>query len=165
MLSAKLKNGIKIILKTILHILIFSIVSFIIFNLSFINTKRVGASSGSLFSTRFYEVNILIFIIFIAIFILLYTFFWQEYLKKDLKQCKETHWSFIIIFITMFSIFMILEFIIILFTLGLEISWGLVSNFPVNGVYLIVFVYQLLFPIFDIIRDKLKQRKNKKEAL
>ena len=165
MLSAKMKNGIKIILKTILHILIFSIVSFIIFNLSFINTKRVGASSGSLFSTRFYEVNILIFIIFIAIFILLYTFFWQEYLKKDLKQCKENHWSFIIIFITMFCIFMILEFIIILFTLGLEISWGLVSNFPVDVIYLIIFIYQLLFPIFDIIRDKLKQRKNKKEAL
>ena len=164
-MSINSKNNVKIIFKTILHILIFSIVSFIIFNLSFINTKRVGASSGSLFSTRFYEVNILIFIIFIAIFILLYTFFWQEYLKKDLKQCKETHWSFIIIFITMFSIFMILEFIIILFTLGLEISWGLVSNFPVDGIYLIIFVYQLLFPIFDIIRDKLKQKKNKKEVL
>ena len=164
-MSINSKNNVKIILKTILHILIFSIVSFIIFNLSFINTKRVGASSGSLFSTRFYEVNILIFIIFIAIFILLYTFFWQEYLKKDLKQCKENHWSFIIIFITMFCIFMILEFIIILFTLGLEISWGLVSNFPVDVIYLIIFIYQLLFPIFDIIRDKLKQRKNKKEAL
>ena len=164
-MSIKSKNNIKIIFKTILHILIFSIVSFIIFNLSFINTKKVGISTGILFSKEIYEINIIIFIICIAVFILLYTFFWQEYLKKDLKQCKETHWSFIIIFITMFSIFMILEFIIILFTLGLEISWELVSNFPVDVIYLIIFVYQLLFPIFDIIRDKLKQKKNKKEVL
>ena len=164
-MSINSKTNVKIIFKTILHILIFSIVSFIIFNLSFINTKKVGISTGILFSKEIYEINIIIFIICIASFILLYTFFWKEYLKKDLKQCKENHWSFIIIFITMFCTSMILEFIIILFTLGLEISWGLVSNFPVDVIYLIIFIYQLLFPIFDIIRDKLKQRKNKKEAL
>ena len=69
-MSIKSKNNVKIIFKTILHILIFSIVSFIIFNLSFINTKKVGISTGILFSKEIYEINIIIFIICIASFIL-----------------------------------------------------------------------------------------------
>ena len=36
----KQKEGIKIIFKTILHMLIFNIISFIMFNLSFFNTEK-----------------------------------------------------------------------------------------------------------------------------
>lgn len=149
----KQKEGIKIIFKTILHMLIFNIISFIIFNLSFFNTKKTGISEG-LFSKGIYEINILIFIICISIFILSYTFFWQEYLKQDLKNLHQNNKKYIIIFIILFCIFIIIEFIAIIFTMLLKVNWGYISNFPVEEIYLIILIYQLIFPIIDLVRNK-----------
>lgn len=149
----KQKEGIKIIFKTILHMLIFNIISFIIFNLSFFNTKKAGISEG-LFSKGIYEINILIFIICISIFILSYTFFWQEYLKQDLKNLHQNNKKYIIIFIILFCIFIIIEFIAIIFTMLLKVNWGYISNFPVEETYLIMLIYQLIFPIIDLVRNK-----------
>lgn len=149
----KQKEGIKIVFKTILHMLIFNIISFIIFNLSFFNTKKAGISEG-LFSKGIYEINILIFIICISIFILSYTFFWQEYLKQDLKNLHQNNKKYIIIFIILFCIFIIIEFIAIIFTMLLKVNWGYISNFPVEETYLIMLIYQLIFPIIDLVRNK-----------
>ena len=149
----KQKEGIKIIFKTILHMLIFNIISFIIFNLSFFNKKKKGISEG-LFSKGIYEINILIFIICISIFILSYTFFWQEYLKQDLKNLHQNNKKYIIIFIILFCIFIIIEFITIIFTMLLKVNWGYISNFSVEETYLIMLIYQLIFPIIDLVRNK-----------
>ncbi len=149
----KQKEGIKIVFKTILHMLIFNIISFIIFNLSFFNTKKAGISEG-LFSKGIYEINILIFIICISIFILSYTFFWQEYLKQDLKNLHQNNKKYIIIFIILFCIFIIIEFITIIFTMLLKVNWGYISNFSVEETYLIMLIYQLIFPIIDLVRNK-----------
>lgn len=149
----KQKEGIKIVFKTILHMLIFNIISFIIFNLSFFNTKKAGISEG-LFSKGIYEINILIFIICISIFILSYTFFWQEYLKQDLKNLHQNNKKYIIIFIILFCIFIIIEFIAIIFTMLLKVNWGYISNFSVEETYLIMLIYQLIFPIIDLVRNK-----------
>lgn len=152
----KQKEGIKIIFKTILHMLIFNIISFIIFNLSFFNTEKTGISEG-LFSKGIYEINILIFIICISISILSYTFFWQEYLKQDLKKLYQNDKKYIIIFIILFFIFIIIEFITIIFTMLLKVNWGYISNFPVEETYLIILIYQLIFPIIDLVRNKLNK--------
>lgn len=149
----KQKEGIKIIFKTILHMLIFNIISFIIFNLSFFNTEKKEISEG-LFSKGIYEINILIFIICISIFILSYTFFWQEYLKQDLKNLHQSNKKYIIIFIILFCIFIIIEFITIIFTMLLKVNWGYISNFSVEETYLIMLIYQLIFPIIDLVRNK-----------
>ena len=149
----KQKEGIKIIFKTILHMLIFNIISFIIFNLSFFNTEKKEISEG-LFSKGIYEINILIFIICISIFILSYTFFWQEYLKQDLKNLHQNNKKYIIIFIILFCIFIIIEFITIIFTMLLKVNWGYISNFSVEETYLIMLIYQLIFPIIDLVRNK-----------
>ena len=146
----KQKEGIKIIFKTILHMLIFNIISFIMFNLSFFNTEKKGISEGLFI----YEINILIFIICISISILSYTFFWQEYLKQDLKKLYQNDKKYIIIFIILFFIFIIIEFITIIFTMLLKVNWGSISNFPVEETYLIMLIYQLIFPIIDLVRNK-----------
>lgn len=146
----KQKEGIKIIFKTILHMLIFNIISFIMFNLSFFNTEKKGISEGLFI----YEINILIFIICISISILSYTFFWQEYLKQDLKKLYQNDKKYIIIFIILFCIFIIIEFITIIFTMLLKVNWGSISNFPVEETYLIMLIYQLIFPIIDLVRNK-----------
>lgn len=146
----KQKEGIKIIFKTILHMLIFNIISFIMFNLSFFNTEKKGISEGLFI----YEINILIFIICISISILSYTFFWQEYLKQDLKKLYQNDKKYIIIFIILFCIFIIIEFITIIFTMLLKVNWGYISNFPIEETYLIMLIYQLIFPIIDLVRNK-----------
>ena len=157
-MSIKSKNNVKIIFKTILHILIFSIVSFIIFNLSFINSQKIRVSSGLFFSSGEYETNILIFIICIAVFMLAYTFFFQEYLKKDFIRCKNNNLWLVIVFIILFFLFIIAQFIIIIVTILLNISTGYVSNFPVEEIYMLILAYEILLPVFSGIYSIIKQK-------
>ena len=90
----------------------------------------------------------------LSIFILSYTFFWQEYLKQDLKNLHQNNKKYIIIFIILFCIFIIIEFITIIFTMLLKVNWGYISNFSVEETYLIMLIYQLIFPIIDLVRNK-----------
>lgn len=156
MVSPDNQSSFKIIGKTLFHLFLFWLFSFFIFHVSFFQSKEIGPMPG-IFSGWSYEVNPFIFLLCILIFLFLYTFFWQEYLKKDFKQGVEKNRMFVIFSAFLFLIFILLEFLILLFVLGLDISWGTVLNFPVEEIYLFVFIYLLLFPLFDTIRERRKQ--------
>lgn len=140
------------------HFFIFSFFGYLVFHFLciFFSIKRNRSHAG-IFSGWSYEVNPFIFLLCILIFSFLYTFFLQEYLKKDFKQGVEKNRMFVIFSAFLFLIFILLEFLILLFVLGLDISWGTVLNFPVEEIYLFVFIYLLLFPLFDTIRERRKQ--------
>ena len=72
----KQKEGIKIIFKTILHMLIFNIISFIIFYLSYLDATELETTSntGLGLSVPNYKINQYIFSSCLIFYILLYMF-------------------------------------------------------------------------------------------
>lgn len=158
---AKQKEGIKIIFKTILHMLIFNIISFIIFNLSYFDAEKLETTSTAGFglSMTNYNINQYIFSGCLIFYILLYIFTWKKYLKLDLISCKKIHQGYVVTFIFFFCSFIFNEFILLTITDLIRIGWSCIVNFPFSLIVIAYIAWPVLYSILDIVYDIIKKKR------
>ena len=159
----KQKEGTKIIFKTILHMLIFNIISFIIFYLSYLDATELETTSntGLGLSVPNYKINQYIFSSCLIFYILLYMFIWKKILKKDLISCKKIHQGYIVAFIFLFCIFIFNEFILFAFTDFMSMGLSHMVNFSYNLIIMGYIIWPVLYSILDIVYDIIKKKSSK----
>ena len=77
-----LKIGLKNQLETILHMLMFHIISFVVFTLSHIGTKPTGRINSQFFAITEYKANLFFVIFSFSLFLVLYSIFTKKLLLK-----------------------------------------------------------------------------------
>ena len=163
MTSTRKNEGVKIIFKTILHMLVFNIISFIIFNLSYFDAKKLETTSTAGFglSMANYNINQYIFSGCLIFYILLYMFIWNKFLKQDLTSCKKIHHGYVVTFIFLFCIFIFNEFILFTITDLIRIGWSCIVNFPFSLIIIGYIIWPVLYSILDIVYDIIKKKRRK----
>jgi len=153
-----IKKGFKNQLVSIGHMIVFNIISFILFMISNIGTKSIGNVSSSFFVIEGYKVN-LFFVIFACIlFLIFFSIFYTKFFKKDLKKQLELHWLFVFIFGIVSVIFCFVEVIILVISLILNIGiFSTIVNFP-DIIYVLVLAYIVGYIVIDIIKEIKKKR-------
>lgn len=156
------KKGLKNQIITIIHMIIFNIISFALLYASNIGTEPTGNTvSSSFFAIREYKTNLFFVIFFWIIFLLAFSIFYTKFLKKDFKKQMKIHWSFILLFFIVSVIFILVEFAIwiitILMTTGL---FSETTNYP-DPILYIVLTYIIGYILIDIIRE-IKMKKLEK---
>ncbi len=157
------KKGLKNQIITIMHMIIFNVVSFIIFYASNIGTEPTGkAVSPGLMPLREYKVNLYFVIFSWIIFLLAFSIFYTKFLKKDFKKQVKIHWSFILLFFIVSVIFVLVElaiFIIMEF-MATRDFYSSITNYP-DFILYIVLAYIIGYILIDIIREIIiKKEKN-----
>lgn len=152
------KKGFKNQLVIIGYMIIFNIITFIIFELSFIGTKPTGNISGTIFGVREYKVNLFLIILCWILFLILFSVFYTKYLKKGFKKQLELHWLFVTLFLIISAIFCFVEVIILLIINLLNIGiFSAIVNYP-NIIDKFVLIYIIGYIIIDIIKEIKKKR-------
>jgi len=150
------KKGLKNQLVSIGHMLVFNIISFILFWISYIGTKSIGNVSSSFFAIEGYKVNLFFAISSWITFLIFFSIFYKKFIKKDLKKQLEIHWVFIVIFVIVSLIFCFIEFILLLIATIFNVGiFSTVVNFP-ESIYVIVVAYVIGYIVIDLIREKNK---------
>lgn len=158
-----IKQGFKNQFITILHMIIFNIISFIIFWASNIGTISTGNTDGRGFlPLAEYKCNLFLVIICWILFLTLFSIFYTKFFKRDLKKQIELHWIFVIIFLIVSVIFCLIEFIILvitqIYTTGI---FSTIVNYP-DSIFVLVSVYIMGYIVMDFIREKMNKKKIKK---
>lgn len=162
----KVKIGIKNQLKTILHMLIFNMITVPIIWIAYSDKKWLGTwRSAGFLSRREWSVNVYIYAIFMFIFIVGYIIFWRKFLKKDLKKDIETHWGCVVTFTILFLLFLFVQFVIITVVIMLQIGlFGIAINVPSLVLEcMVLIICPVVDFIVDIIMKKIKLKKKIKE--
>lgn len=162
----KVKVGIKNQLKTILHMLIFNIITIVIIYIAYSDKKWLGTwRSAGFLSMREWSINVYIYAICMLIFIVGYIIFWRKFLKKDLKKDIETHWGCVVTFTILFLLFLFVQFLIIATVVILQIGlFDVVINVPEFVLEcMVLIIYPVVDFIVDIIMKKIKITKKIKE--
>ncbi len=154
-----IKQGVKNQFITILHMIIFNIISFVTLEATYIGTKPTGnivISKGGLLGMTEYKVNLFFAIFFLILFLFLFTIFYTKFFKKDLKKQMKNHWSFILLFFLISVIFCLVEFAIIVITSFIATGmFGVATNYPNNvciGVLLCIVGYIVIDSIKELIQ-------------
>ena len=152
------KKGFKNQLVSIGHMIVFNIISFILFMISNIGTESIGNVSSSFFAIEGYKVNLFFVIFAWILFLIFFSIFYTKFFKKDLKKQLELHWIFVFIFGIVSVIFCFVEFIILVISLILNIGiFSTIVNFP-DIIYVLVLAYIIGYIVIDIIREMKKKR-------
>ena len=152
------KKGFKNQLVSIGHMIIFNIISFILFMISNLGTKSIGNVSSSFFAIEGYKVNLFFVIFAWILFLIFFSIFYTKFFKKDLKKQLELHWLFVFIFGIVSVIFCFVEFIILVISLILNIGiFSTIVNFP-DIIYVLVLAYIVGYIVIDIIKEIKKKR-------
>lgn len=160
------KRGFKNQFETILHMLIFNLISLVLFwieNLGARLSENVWSSKGSYISMYEYNINVLLVIISWIMFLVISINFYTRFFKKDFKEQIKTHWSFTILFIVTTAIFALVE--VVIYVLILVISIGIFSvrgNYP-TIVPIVVLAYIMVYIVRDCIREIKQKIKNKND--
>ncbi len=157
-----LKIGLKNQLETILHMLMFHIISFVVFTLSHIGTKPTGRINSQFFAITEYKANLFFVIFSFSLFLVLYSIFTKKLLLKNLKKQLQLHWLFVVLFSMVFIIFCTLEFILLvitsLFSTGL---FSITLLFP-NALYWLVLIYLVGYPLIILLQEMLNKKRKKR---
>lgn len=152
------KKGFKNQLVSIGHMIIFNIISFILFMISNIGIKSIGNVSSSFFAIEGYKANLFFVIFAWILFLIFFSIFYTKFLKKDFKKQLELHWFFVFIFGIVSVIFCFVEIIILVISLILNIGiFSTIVNFP-DIIYVLVLAYIIGYIVIDIIREMKKKR-------
>ena len=148
------KKGFKNQLIAICHMIIFNIISFVVFLLTNIGTKPTGnISAGGFFGITEYRTNLFFVVFFWIIFLVLFSIFYTKLFKKDLKKQIQVHWLFVLFFGIVSVIFCFVEVILWLISLILNIGiFSTIVNFP-DIIYFLVLAYIIGYIVIDIIRE------------
>jgi len=153
-----IKKGFKNQLVSIGHMIVFNIISFILFMISNIGTKSIGNVSSSFFVIEGYKVNLFFVIFAWILFLIFFSIFYTKFFKKDLKKQLELHWLFVFIFGIVSVIFCFVEVIILVISLILNIGiFSTIVNFP-DIIYVLVLAYIIGYIVIDIIKEIKKKR-------
>ena len=153
-----MKQGFKNQLVSIVHMIIFNIISFILFMISNIGTKSIGNVSSSFFAIEGYKANLFFVISAWILFLISFSIFYTKFFKKDLKKQLELHWIFVFIFGIVSVIFCFVEFIILVISLILNIGiFSTIVNFP-DIIYVLVLAYIIGYIAIDILNEIKKKR-------
>lgn len=154
------KKGFKNQLISIGHMIVFNIISFILFMASYIGTKSTGkVSSPSFFAIEGYKANLFFVIYAWTLFLIFFSIFYTKFFKKDLKKQLELHWIFAFIFGIVSIIFCIAEIIILLISAILNIGiFSEIVNLS-DIIYVLVLAYIIGYIFIDIIMEIKKKRK------
>ena len=163
----KVKIGIKNQLKTILHMLIFNMITAFTIWIAYSDKKDLETSRtpGGIIPLEEWSINVYIYAICIFMFIVGYSIFWRKFLKKDLKKDIEIHWSCIVVFTILFILFLFIQFMIAIIVILLQIGlFGTISNVPEGVIeFVVLIIYQVGYLIVDMIIEKIKLKKRVKE--
>lgn len=157
-----MKKGLKNQMISIGHMIVFNIISFILFMASYIGTGPTGNIIGTSFiAVTEYKVNLFISILFWLLFLISFSFFYTKFLKKDLYRQLKTHWIFVVIFIICSIFFCFIEFILLIFAQLFNIGiFSSIVNFP-DWIYLIILFYLIIYIIIDLIFERTKNKYKK----
>ena len=159
-----LKQGFKNQFITMLHMIAFNIISFIVLNLANIGTKPTGNVYENIVALREYKANYWCVIFFWTVLMILFSIFYTKFFKVDLKKQMNTHWCFVILFFIMTIVFCFIELVILLITLLL--ATGLFSttiNYP-DYIQMVALVYIIGYIIVDLIYEMRKRIIDKKKV-
>ena len=161
-----LKQGLKNQFISILHMIAFNIISFIVLNLANIGTKPTGkVYYGDLFSLREYKANYWCVIIFWTVFMILLSIFYTKYYKVDLKKQIHTHWCFVILFFIITIVFCFIELAILIITLVLATDiFSKTINYP-DYIQIVALVYIIGYIAVDLIYEIRKSRHAKRLSI
>lgn len=152
------KKGFKNQLVSIAHMLVFNLISFLLFMISNIGTKSIGNVSSSFFAIEGYKANLFFVIFAWILFLISFSIFYTKFLKKDFKKQLEVHWLFVVIFGIVSVIFCFIEFMIWLISLILNIGiFSTIVNFP-DIIYVLVLAYIIGYIVIDILKEINKKR-------
>lgn len=149
-----IKKGFKNQLISICHMIIFNIISFVVFGLTNIGTKPTGnIRTSSFFGITEYRTNLFSVVFFWIVFLVLFSIFYTKFLKKDLKKQMELHWFFVLLFGIVSVIFCFVEVALLLISIILNIGiFSTIVNFP-DVIYILVLAYIIGYIVIDIIRE------------
>lgn len=155
------KKGLKNQLVSIGHMLVFNIISFILFWISYIGTKPTGNITGQIFGIREYKVNLFFVIFCLIMFIISFSIYYTMFFKKNLKKQLEIHWIFAVLFVIVGLIFCYVELILYLLATIFNIGiFSAVVNSP-ESIDVIVVVYVVGYIVVDLIREIINKKRKK----
>lgn len=156
------KEGIKLGLKNqllaIVHMVIFNVISYLIFSLGMIGIKKdESVMFNSLFPAYAYTCNKFLVILSWIVILVSFSIFYTKSFKKGLKKALELHWSLCLLFGMIGIIFCLVEVVIYYFVLLSSLGLtGFITNYP-DFMYSIVITYILGYIILDFILGRKKK--------
>ena len=157
-----LREGLKNQVLIVVHMIVFNIISFIVFYASYIGTKPTGKEySPSFIPIREYKVNLFFVIFFRIIFLLAFSIFYSKFFKKDFKKQMKIHWSFILLFFLVSVAFALVELAMFIITFFISTNiFKSIANYP-DFIDCMVLAYIIGYIIIDIIREIRMKKINK----
>ena len=161
----KVKEGCINFLKLILIMIVFNIITILIFTLTITHVVEVGSDGRGFLPITLLEINEYIFYLGIFIFCIFYSILWNIYLKKYIKKIMNVN--------RIFKVLVLIIFILFIFTIfcsqiiGMLIKTGLFGRLEnISDTAFGIFIcYPLVFTFIDILSDKIQdiviKRKNK----
>lgn len=154
------KVGLKNQLFSILHMVIFNGISYLIFSLGMIGVQRdesVRTITAPVFPADAYKCNIFLVIFSWIIFLIAFSIFYSKSFKRRFKKALELHWSLCLLFGIIGVIFCLVEVVIYYFVLLISLGLsGFITNYP-DFMYIVVAIYILGYVILDFILAKRKK--------
>lgn len=130
---------------TLFHWILVVLISMFSYDVQYIGLKEVGEVQDTfLFATQFYEVNVPMFILGIALFVIGFHFIWQKFLKKDWIKFnfQGTGWKVAYVIIAIIAIFAIFVggIFVLFFHMGLtgELTFNAGFVFPI---YIVGYIF------------------------
>ena len=152
-----IQKGFKNQFITVLHMIVFNIISFVVLSLANIGTKPTGKIYNGVIARGEYKANYWCVIFFWVLLMILFSIFYKKFLKVDLKKQIHTHWCFVIMFFITTIFFCLIEFAILIITLLMVAGFGIISNYP-NFIPIVALVYIIGYIIVDLICEKRKSK-------
>ena len=158
-----MKKGIINQLKTIGEMIIFNIISAVLFAMAYSNMTKLQENplTGGPLPSHGYKLNLYLYIISMSILLILYAIYCFTFFKKRFEVACKIKWGFIVLFIVNIILFLIMELIIWslsrIFTTGL---FSVIVNESDAFLYIIAIVFVLL-PIIMMIYSLIKNEKDK----
>ena len=155
------KKGFKNLLISIGYMIIFNIISFALFWLSYVGTEDTGRVIEGLFATTEYKCNLFFMIFSWVLFLIAFSIFYTKFWKKTLRKQVEMHWLFVVLFIIVSFVFVVIEIILLVFISIVKIGiFSAISNFP-EALPTVVIIYLITYVVLDFVIGKIKKRRNK----
>lgn len=157
-----LKTGLKNQLETILHMLVFHVISFLVFRLSHVGTKPTGHIYGQFFAIVEYKANLFFVIFSFTLFLVLYSIFNRKFLIKNFKKQLKVHWLFVVLFSIIYIIFCIVEFVLLVITSLFSTGLFTTTLYYPNALYWLVLIYIVGYPLISILQEILNKKHKKR---
>lgn len=155
------KKALKIQGFTILKMLIFNILSFFIFNCSFIGDITSEKNSSASFLAQYeHYLNIYSYLISIILYFVSYNILWFIFLKKDIDKNIDINKYFVLFFIIIYLSGLFLNFIVFVLVHFSKLGLGGFINDYYYIPFKIMMGYVLVMPIIQQIIYRIRIKKN-----